>query len=124
MLNPSTADETVDDPTIRRCIGYAKSWNYGGVVVSNLFALRATDPRELKTAVDPIGPENDFALKTCMEESALCVCAWGNHGSLYGRSAAVRDILGPGLHCLRVSKQGEPVHPLYQKRDLQPIVFE
>lgn len=124
MLNPSTADETVDDPTIRRCIGYAKAWNYGGVVVSNLFALRSTDPSELKSAADPVGPENDLALRTCFQESAICVCAWGNHGGLYRRSMEVCAILGSNLYCLRVTKKGEPVHPLYQKGDLKPVEFK
>lgn len=79
-LNPSTADEVEDDPTIRRCIGFANSWGYGGIVVANLFGFRATDPTALQKATDPIGPENDEWLYRLADEAALVVGAWGNGG--------------------------------------------
>ena len=124
MLNPSTADETEDDPTIRRVIGYATDWDYGGVYVTNLFALRATDPKELRNHVDPVGPENNDVLIECSSHSPLILCAWGNHGKLNNRSTEVVELLGErNLHCLKVSKNEEPMHPLYQKKDLKPIIL-
>src|SRR5581483_9586135 len=79
MLNPSTADAETDDPTIRRCLGFAKAWGYGTLVVTNLFAYRATDPAELAKAGDPVGPDNDTRLWSEAQLSDLVVCAWGNH---------------------------------------------
>ena len=79
-LNPSTADETEDDPTIRRCINYAKDWGYGGLCMVNLFAFRATEPNDMKNAIDPIGPENDEWLKNLSKDAGVIIGAWGNHG--------------------------------------------
>ena len=79
-LNPSTADATEDDPTIRRIIGFARSWGYGGVDMLNLFAFRATDPSDLKAAVDPVGPKNDRYLAEYTSRSHATVAAWGVHG--------------------------------------------
>lgn len=123
MLNPSTADADIDDPTIRRCMGFARSWGYAALTVGNLFALRATDPRELRKADDPIGPENDGWLLRMARDHRRVVAAWGNHGCYLGRSAAVREMI-PGLHRLRVSKEGEPCHPLYLPAHLIPVRME
>jgi hypothetical protein len=120
MLNPSTADAHQDDPTIRRCIGYARRWGFSGLCVGNLFAYRATDPRELKRAADPIGPDNDEWLSRLASSSALVVAAWGNGGSLMGRSWDVSRAI-KGMHALRVSRQAEPCHPLYLPADLEPF---
>ena len=95
-LNPSTADERTDDPTLRRCMGFARNWGYGSVTMANLFAWRATEPRDLLTAPDPIGPDNDAWLERLAAQSGLVVAAWGNHGAHLGRAARVRDLL-PGL---------------------------
>lgn len=113
MLNPSTADATVDDPTVRRCLGFSRAWGCDSLEVVNLFALRATDPRELRTAVDPVGPENDGALRDAVDRGDLVVAAWGAHGVLHGRAAAVRAVFGPEVRCLGVTKAGMPRHPLY-----------
>lgn len=118
-LNPSTADETRDDPTIRRCIGFARDWGYGGLCVANLFAWRATRPEDLKAARDPVGPRNDRWLGRLAREAELVVCGWGNHGRFMDRSRRVRGLLGR-THALRVNDSGEPAHPLYLPKTLRP----
>jgi hypothetical protein len=120
MLNPSTADETTDDPTIRRCVGFARAWGFGSLAVGNLFAFRTPKPGELRASAEPIGVGNDDWLTRLHEESALAVAAWGNRGGFLDRSGAVRSIL-PDLHVLRLTKHGEPQHPLYLWRDAVPL---
>jgi hypothetical protein len=124
MLNPSTADESTDDPTIRRCIGFARTWGYGGLEVVNLFALRATDPRELRRSHDPIGRLNDGYVVDAAARSAAMVIAWGAHGVLRSRGAAALELLSPRARLLALgwTTSGEPRHPLYLRRDVQPIV--
>lgn len=115
-LNPSTADERQDDPTIRRCIGFARTWGYGGLAMTNLFGLRSTDPRVLYAVEDPVGPDNDFYLVDTARRAGLVVAAWGNHGSLHGRSGQVVRLLaeaGIALHCFGRTMTNEPRHPLY-----------
>jgi hypothetical protein len=116
-LNPSTADETVDDPTIRRCIGFAKRWGYGTLVMLNLFAFRATDPRVMRAAGDPIGPENNAYIQAVAAEAGDVVAAWGVHGSYLGRDRAVRDLLFWRPSALGLTKDGHPRHPLYVRAD-------
>ena len=118
-LNPSTADEVSDDPTLMRCINFAKLWGYGGVCMANLFAFRATEPSDMKSAQDPIGKENNQWLEKLAESAGLVVAAWGNDGSFLNRSTQVKELL-PNLHCLKMNKSGEPAHPLYQKTLTQP----
>ncbi len=118
-LNPSTADASRDDPTVRRCIGYARDWGYGGLFLTNLFAFRATLPAAMKAAANPIGPDNDQHLLAVAGVAALRVAAWGVGGQHRGRAAAVAAML-PCLHCLRLSRDGHPMHPLYLPRGLQP----
>ncbi len=116
LLNPSTADERDDDPTIRRCVAFARSWGFGGVIVVNLFALRASDPRSLRLARDPVGPANDRALVTHARGADLVVLGWGAHGRLRGRADEVRRLLAPvraKLRRLGSTRSGEPRHPLY-----------
>lgn len=122
-LNPSTADETQDDPTIRRCIGYAKDWGYGGLLMTNIFAYRSTDPKWLLECADPIGSQNDDALLNCYQEADIAIAAWGTHGTLKDRNIAVRKLL-PKLHYLRLTKDGHPGHPLYLPKTLKPILWE
>jgi hypothetical protein len=111
-LNPSTADELEDDPTIRRCMRFAKAWGYGGLVMANLFAFRATDPRMMKAAIDPVGPDNDAWLLRLADKAGIVIAAWGNHGSFMGRDRRVAGII-ENLHCLGTTKDGSPKHPLY-----------
>ena len=125
LLNPSTADETQDDPTIRRCIGFARKAGFGGLVLGNLFALRSTDPSALRNATDAVGPGNDEALRSIGRETeGRVVCGWGAHGALRGRGAEVVRMLGELGICptaLALTKAGEPRHPLYLKSDLKPF---
>lgn len=129
MLNPSTADDEVNDPTVRRCVGFARAWGFGSLRVLNLFALRSTDPAALYTADDPVGPENDAYIESLCRRSdwggreLLVVCAWGNHGQLQGRGEAVRRLLldvGADPHILEMTSVGQPRHPLYLPKILEP----
>ena len=119
-LNPSTADATQDDPTIRRCLRFAKAWGHGALYMGNLFAFRATDPRELMAAADPVGPETDAWLRHLALDSGLIVAAWGAHGDYRGRAAVVAEALPMHVHCLGRTKDGQPRHPLYLRSDAQP----
>jgi hypothetical protein len=113
-LNPSTADETSDDPTVRRCIDFARRWGFGGMYMLNVFAYRSTDPRLLKTAVDPVGPGNRAALLRTCRRSKMTVACWGGWGRLFDRGRTVIELLRDSpLHCLGVTKGGHPKHPLY-----------
>jgi hypothetical protein len=116
MLNPSTADAHEDDPTLRRCMGFAHSWGFGGVYTGNLFAYRTTDPKILKQIDDPIGADNDKHLISMINKSALTIAAWGQNHGIPDR---IRRIV-PTLHCLALNKGGTPGHPLYLRKDLTP----
>jgi hypothetical protein len=122
MLNPSTADATHDDNTIRACVRLARAAGAGGILVANLYALRSTDPKGLRRAADPIGPVNDNALARVAAECDPVVCAWGAHADLgrKGRGAEVLgrlELLGVRPVCLAVLKGGEPGHPLFVRTD-------
>lgn len=120
-LNPSTADESRDDPTIRRCVGYAQRWAFGRLVMTNLFAFRSTDPEALKAADDPVGPENDTYLVSEAQKAGYVLCAWGAHGGLRSRSWTVKRLLrGLPLYVFGFTADGEPLHPLYLRRDREP----
>lgn len=126
LLNPSTADAIVDDPTVRRCIAFARAWGYGGVYVLNIFAFRSTDPKALRRTPDPIGAQNDHALSSYAGFSSLHVAAWGVHGALWERGRAVRDtlgVLGYELHHLGLTQGGHPRHPLYLPKSTKPEVW-
>ena len=130
MLNPSTADDQDDDATIRRCAGYARRWGFGGIDVVNLYAWRATDWRELLTAVDPIGPLCNDTIRAAAALSSVTVCAWGNHpadvAAHTGRDR-VREVLAlvarERLHVLATTKKGHPHHPLRLPASLAPAPF-
>lgn len=122
MLNPSTADEFKLDPSCTRARRYAERWGYGALIVTNLFGWRATDPAEMKAVRDPIGPGNDRAILRAARDSAVVVCAWGNHGAHLERSAVVRALLYKGgivPRVLRMNGSGEPAHPLYLPGNLK-----
>ncbi len=118
MLNPSTADAATDDPTIRRCVGFAKSWGCGGIVVVNLFAYRATNPGAMRRqGPKAVGPDNDRYIREAITECAPVVAAWGSHGCFLCRDSAVGQLIRcsglPWPECLGTTKHGSPRHPLY-----------
>ncbi len=134
MLNPSTADHAVDDPTIRRCMGFARRWGCGEVQVVNLFAVRATDPQDMLAASDPVGENNREWIMRAVEATrdiyepeqvGLVVCAWGTHGAYMGQDQTVlgwiEDICEP--LALGITKDGHPRHPLYMpfSAELEPF---
>lgn len=120
-LNPSTADASVDDPTIRRCIGFAKRERCSRLVMLNLFAFRATEPRDMLRAHDPVGPDNDnYIREWAWGDEVVAVAAWGALGGTRGRDALVRCIV-PALNCFGTTKDGSPRHPLYLRSDA-PLV--
>lgn len=121
-LNPRTADENVSDPTIRRCTRFAKDWGYAGIVMTNLFAFRATDPNVMKQADDPVGAHNDDWLQRIASDAGVVIAAWGTHGAHLDRHAHVRRLL-PQLHSLRLTKDGFPGHPLYLPASLTPQLW-
>jgi len=125
MLNPSRADAVVDDPTIRRCIGFARDWGYGGLEVVNLFAYRAVHPTDLARSPDPVGEENDRYLASLHQRVERVILAWGNWGTLHGRDRAVLSLLTETkrFYCLGVTRSGQPRHPLYLKRTVLPACF-
>jgi hypothetical protein len=122
-LNPSTADETKDDPTIRKCVKFAKAWGYQTMCVTNLFAYRATDPRQMKAANNPIGANNDFYLVRIARAADMVVAAWGAHGSYLARSQDVLKMLDYPVHFLRMGKH-EPWHPLYLPDVTKPELWQ
>lgn len=111
-LNPSTADEIHDDPTVRRCIGFAKLWNYGGMIMGNIFSYRSTDPSVLAKIFSPVGTDNDVALQQMYIESGLSVACWGSNGILGDRGREVANLL-PKLKCFGITVTRQPLHPLY-----------
>ena len=124
MLNPSSADGTKDDPSIRRCISYAKDWGFGSLFVGNLFALKSTKPTGLLESTNPEGPENLKYLLKLSSHCKMIVCAWGNGTILKKLSANSPKNLNRKLHCLKLSLDGIPCHPLYLPKDLKPIEWK
>lgn len=119
MLNPSTADADLDDPTIRRCISFAKREDFGGLRVVNLYAFRATDPKVMKRQPDPVGPDNDHWIRDAVLGRTVIV-AWGANATAE-RALELRTLLaGELVYCLGTTKQGHPRHPLYVRGD-QPL---
>jgi hypothetical protein len=126
MLNPSKADASIDDPTLRRCISFAKFWDYGSLIVVNLFAFRTASPLELKKVDNPIGKQNDRYLKKAIKSADRVVVAWGNNGKLMQRDRLVLELLSKHNiqpHCLGITKAGYPRHPLYVMSSKKPIFY-
>jgi hypothetical protein len=127
MLNPSTADASVDDATIRRCVKFAQAHEFGGLEVVNLFAYRATDPKDLRRAGYPVGPENDAHIVDAAQSSAAVCLAWGSNVAGLERPQIVlpmlRDI-GVQLQCLRITRSGYPQHPLMLPSSCRLMPFD
>lgn len=125
-LNPSTATDTIDDPTVRRCVGFARIWGFGGFCMTNLFAFRSTDAANMKRQIDPVGAGNNAAIVKVAEKAGMIVCAWGQHGSHNERATIVRALLKEvapkKLHALRITT-GEPWHPLYLPAKTEPFAY-
>ena len=126
MLNPSTADHEQDDPTLRRCIDFAKQWGYGGLYIGNLYSLRAADPKTLLKVSKFSHIDNCKHVSTMAQQCQLVVCAWGNYPIIkkLGIPLNIFKQLNQKLHCIDLSKTGTPKHPLYLKKSLTPIPFE
>lgn len=137
-LNPSTADETVDDPTVRRCLGYAREWGFGSLRMLNAFSYRATDPSDMFEALAHMKPSvmnasnavNLDYLETLawatVKQNGAVLAAWGNHGAWMGQDALVTEAItrkGVGVACLGKTNTGQPKHPLYLRRDAKPVAF-
>ncbi len=118
MLNPSTADYKLDDPTIRKCMGFARRWGCGAIEVVNLFALRSRFPSIMKRSADPVGPDNNKHLAEVLTLPGAVVClAWGTHGGHMGRGRIAREaceLMGVKFRTLGFTKGGHPKHPLMQ----------
>ncbi len=127
MLNPSTATEIQNDPTIERCERRARVLGFGGFEVANIFAFRATDPRVMRAATDPVGPDNDRLLLAGAARADTVIAAWGVHGAHLGRGVMVAQRLrdaGVVLHQLGLTKDGHPRHPLYLPYAAQPAPWD
>jgi hypothetical protein len=128
LLNPSTADENVLDPTLRRCLGFAMDLGYGRMEILNLFALRSTDPKALYQCHDPIGPENNNSIMISCNKAQAIIAGWGLHGIYRQRDREVIRLItrfcGKSLHCLMLTNKGTPSHPLYLKRTLRPMLYK
>lgn len=124
MLNPSTATEAVDDPTLARCRVRLQALGFGALTVVNLFAWRATDPRRLADPADPVGTGNDAVILEAAGQASLILCAWGDRGALHGRDVDVAALLAPRglrLHVLGLTRSGAPRHPLYVPYAARPM---
>ena len=123
MLNPSTATEVQNDPTVERCERRARALGFGAFNVTNIFAWRDTDPRKMRKAADPVGPANDQAIREACDWADQIVAAWGTHGAHLNRGASVETLLratGLPVYHLGLSKAGHPKHPLYIAYAQQP----
>jgi len=126
MLNPSTANEEFNDPTVARCENRTIDMGYSYMIVTNIFAYRATDPVDMKNQKDPVGEMNNKAIFDSASDSDFIICAWGNHGDFLDRGAEVKSILdglNKELYFLKMNGSGQPAHPLYLRKDIQPTLW-
>lgn len=120
-LNPSTADHEMDDPTIKKCIGFAEKLNFGGICMCNLFAFRATNPNDMMSSQSPIGIDNDLYVTMHAEKAGMVIAAWGNTGYYLHRDKEVLALLSNvDVFALNINKSGQPQHPLYICSDSEP----
>lgn len=123
-LNPSTADELLDDPTVRRCINFATDWGFAGLIMLNLYGWRSTAPSVLRRIPEPIGAGNNEAILRHAQQAGRVVAAWGADAAVNGRAEQVLELLaGVDVWCLKRTQQGHPGHPLYVRGDTRPVVF-
>lgn len=121
-LNGSTADATTNDPSVRRMMGFARQWGFRFLDIGNLFGWRSIHPEVLPTIIDPIGPENDEHVLSMASAADRVIVAWGNHGKLHSRGTIMLKMLreyGPPPRCFRITNEGQPEHPLYQRADAE-----
>lgn len=124
MMNPSTADEITNDPTIARTLDYSRRWGFLRSEVCNAFAFRSTNPKGLERTPDPVGPDNERHVRQAAAEADLIVVAWGVAGLLHGQGKRVeRWLRDYTLHCLGTTKAGFPKHPLYLPASLRPVLY-
>lgn len=126
MLNPSTATEVQNDPTVERCERRARALGFGAFRVTNIFAFRATDPRVMRAQSDPTGPENDAAITEAAAWADQVICAWGSHGAHLRRGPQVEALLrcsGQPLFHLGLTQGGAPKHPLYIGYSVAPQLW-
>ena len=124
MLNPSTANEMFNDPTVARCENRTLNMGFNRMIVTNIFAFRATDPDIMRSQHDPVGIHNDEAITRHANDADMIICAWGNHGQFLNRGRHVKrllDQLNCPLHYLKMNGCGEPAHPLYLRKNLEPV---
>lgn len=123
-LNPSTADDNIDDPTIRRLKKFTVRLGFQRLVITNLFAFRSTDPKIMFEQDDPVGTDNDFYLRKQIKECDCVLCAWGTGGRFKNRDRQVLKMVGEKAHCLKTNSDGTPAHPLYLRRDLKLTPYQ
>jgi hypothetical protein len=125
-LNPSTASEHKDDPTIIRLVNFAKSWHYGGLYAGNLYSIVSPDPKVLVMPISPFDTDqNDIALQAMSKTCSTILVGWGEWGKRLGkRPDEVLEIIGGRAFCLKINKSGEPVHPLYQPSDSKLMLYD
>lgn len=124
MLNPSTADEKFNDPTVKRCEVFSKTWGFSGYSVANLYAYRSTDPRQLKIVEDPTGSENDQNILELVSQSDLVIAAWGTHGINREQEVIKKVSCLKDIYCIGITKNGHPKHPLYVSSATEKILFK
>lgn len=125
LLNPSTADDRRDDPTLRRLVGLARGWGFARLVLVNLYALRAPDPADLRHAADPVGPLAEAAIDAAVRGAPWVLCGWGNAGQARGEAVAARLRAGGSVLChLGLTARGAPRHPLYAPRGALPLRWD
>ncbi len=126
MLNPSTATEVQNDPTVERCERRARALGFGSFRVNNIFAWRDTDPQNMRAASDPVGPANDRLIRESCNWADQIICAWGTHGAYLDRGTQVSDMLlstGRPLFHFGLTKSGHPKHPLYIAYEKRPELW-